>query len=104
MDPSFSTTPFTEKEDNDLLEAVRGIDGASINWKNISRQFPSRKAESLLRRWSEIAPMDEVMDAKKDSLLKRGLKSVGRNVRAPASGDNAIDHENIVLRVKKRKR
>jgi hypothetical protein len=48
--------------------------------------------------------MDEVMDAKKDSLLKRGLKSVGRNARAPESGDNDIDHENIVLLVKKRKR
>lgn len=103
LDPSFSTTPFTEQEDADLLEAVRGVDSTTINWKNISQQFPSRKPESLMRRWSEIASIDEVMDVKRESLLQRGLKSVGRNKTTSEGGENVIDREHLVLRVKKRK-
>lgn len=80
------------------------MDNASINWKEISRQFPSRKPESLLRRWSEIASVDEVMDAKKETLLQRGVKSVGRSMRATESEENLLDREDVVLRVKKRKR
>lgn len=103
LDPSFSSVPFSEQEDKDLLEAIQNISSSNINWKEISRQFPSRKPETLFNRWTMIAPTDEVMNMKKKLLLQRGVKRIGRITRADEMEESVLDSDELVLVFKKRR-
>mmetsp|Transcript_7527 Transcript_7527/g.11485 ORF Transcript_7527/g.11485 Transcript_7527/m.11485 type:complete len:504 (+) Transcript_7527:139-1650(+) len=54
LNPQYNTQPFTWKEDEQLLSAVKRTKAQSRNWKVIASLFPSRKPWSLLSRFTEL--------------------------------------------------
>jgi hypothetical protein len=111
LNPCYNTQPFSDKEDKDLIAAVKQLNANPENWNKVASKFPNRNPRALLSRWMELAHVNDVAKMQGNQLVQRGVRRLGRkklnkskSIQNEVETDDVLTPEDFALRLKKRKR
>jgi len=104
LDPQYITQPFTPRDDEALLAAVKSSRRGAVNWNDISKIFV-RQPRRLYNRWHELANNQDICKMKGDSFIKSMIAQPGvfGDAIKDAHDEHLLNPDDFVVCIRKKK-